>query len=73
MGDHCSFSDDGSPGKVSKNGSESTHSHHTFKLSPSRRSMKPSSSSDKVGVTGDWGIKGMEFPGSLPSLSFEES
>lgn len=49
------------------------HTPHTFKLSPSRRSMKPSSSSDKVGVTGDWGIKGMEFPGSLPSLSFEES
>lgn len=51
-----------------------THAQITFRFSPSRRSMKPSSSSDKVAVTGDWGIKkGMKFPGSPPSLSFEES
>lgn len=36
--------------------------------------MKPSSSSDKVAATGDWGVKsGAKVPGSPLSLSLEES
>lgn len=51
-----------------------TPTDDTFRFSPSRRSMKPSSSSDKVAFTGDWDVKrGLKCPDSLLSLSFEDS